>query len=218
MTETANIHDSIYLFFVGNEPSSYARIVRSYRRKTPATRDQAWEDIESSKAEVSWEELPSAKDVSGIDIVLPAGKASLVFVVLLEEYREVQAGSEDQADILHIATTYFGDEMVRQLEIRGNPKTPLIKQAESHQLPKSDYATVCSFEVDSPAVMGELGPNSPISRFPIVFDFIDSDDGISPVFKKPHGHKHSSADEAISPFFGHGGIHPPSGASMIVLQ
>jgi len=66
--------------------------------------------------------------------------------------------------------------------------------------------------------MGAAEDDRPVTRFPIVFDFVDSDDGISPVFKKPRTAAGARAVAGDLARLGHGGIHPRGGSSLVIFE
>jgi hypothetical protein len=221
MSEDSEMHENILLFMLGNDDCGYAEVKLVLKRAFPGTWEEAWQDIEQGTIEGSWEPAPSSHRAGGIDMAFDITQPCLAFVAISgDHHHETQTKSEGQAGLLHEATTYFGKKIVRDLDIRGGPTTPIVKSAKRHKLPSSDYPTVCSFEVDSAGVLRELGSSagaSKITRFPIVFDFVDSDDGRSPVFKKPRPKCEDDPVVGIEAKLGHGGIHPRGGSSIIEL-
>jgi hypothetical protein len=223
MSESASVHEEIFLFVLGNDgdpaDDGYAKVTGAFKRKSPGNRAEAWAEIEQGKTKTSWGIAASTHCPGGIDMAFGTAQPCLVFVAISgPQSHAKEASKDDIAGPLHDLTTYFGDQIVTPLAIRGIPKTSIITHAELHQLPGIKYPTVCSFVLDRKSAMTELGSSNDagtLARFPIVFDFVDSDDGISPVFKKPSRSKRSASPKTDLTMFGHGGIHPPNGASMI---
>jgi hypothetical protein len=214
--------ENILLFVIGNNvDDGYAEVQLVFKRSLPGSWKQAWEDMEQGRIEQCWKPAPSLHRAGGIDMAFDTTQPCLAFVAISgDHHHDTETKSDGSAGLLHEATTYFGKKIVRDLDIRGGPTTPIIKSAKRHKLPLSDYPTVCSFEVDSASVLRELGSSagaSKITRFPIVFDFVDSDDGRSPVFKKPRKKSQNRPAMSIQAMLGHGGIHPRSGSSIIEL-
>ncbi len=211
MSEIEADHANIFLFILGNGTGGYAEVTSAFRRKAPASRQQAWGEIESNWVrEPLWGEVPPKLRPGGIDIALDANQASLVFVAIDNAHHHSKAADGGaEIGLMHETVTYFGKNVVRELDICGKPQSPVIKDAKCHKRPGDTHDSVCSFEFDGVSVMSELGAAGAGTtvRFPIVFDFVDSDDGRSPVFKKPNGLH----------IMNHGGIHPPTGSSLIIV-
>jgi hypothetical protein len=113
-----------------------------------------------------------------------------------------------------VVETTFGEKMAVDLDVKRKPNMICIKNCDRHDFGTGEHK-VCSFEIDMPRLLQEQEGASlhhPISRFPIMFDFIDSD-GVSPVFKGTHN-RAALATNGV----GHGGIHPRGGSSMIVIE
>lgn len=222
MSKIEPTHDNIFLFVLRDDADGYAKVFKSFKRKQPGERAQAWAEIESGKVEQLWDIAPPSQHAVGIDMTFSATQSCLVFMAISGSHsHEAEADGEGAVGPYHNATTYFGKRIVRALDISGTPTASIIKDAKRHKLPGSGYYTVCSFAVDSVAVMREVGSTSgasTITRFPIVFDFVDSDDGRSPVFKKPDRAASPASAEGFLDSLGHGGIHPPSGSSLIILE
>jgi hypothetical protein len=206
---------------LGNGADGYAEVVEGFKRKQPGDRMQAWDEIKNGKVAKLWDVVPASQRAAGIDMAFAATESCLAFVAISGDHsHEAEKDGEDSVGLLHNATTYFGDHIVRALDIRGSLTTSIIKHAERYKLPGSGYHTVCSFEVDIANVLAELRASSnvgKISRFPIVFDFVDSDDDRSPVFKKPRGNPKPASTTSLLARLGHGGIHPRGGSSIIEL-
>lgn len=221
MGEIEQVHNDIFLFVLGNGDDGYAKIVAVFKRQQAGEWRQAWGEIEQGKIEESWDVAPPTHCAGGIDMALDATQPCLVFVAISGDHSHAEsAGSEGTVGLYHDATTYFGEDVVTEQVVRGKPTASIIKDVKRHKLPGSGYHTVCSFEVDVADVLAELGPSPEartMTRFPIVFDFVDSDDGLSPVFKKPRGEPKPVSTASVLTMLGHGGIHPQSGSSIIEL-
>ncbi|WAC25205.1 hypothetical protein [Blastomonas sp. SL216] len=219
MSENEQAHSDIFLFMLGNGDDGYAKVRTVLKRKTPGNRMEAWDEIEQGKVEDSWEIAPPIHCVGGIDMAFAAKQPCLVFVAISGDHSHAEeAENGGTVGSFHETTTYFGENIVAPMAIRGQPSAPIIKNLKRHKLPSSNYHTVCSFDVDGESALRELGSSSGaaiMTRFPIVFDFVDSDDGRSPVFKKPRRPLQPASNQSSLVMFGHGGIHPPNGASMI---
>lgn len=221
MAKVEPTHKSIFLYVLGDGAEEYADVVAVFKRKRPGNRKQAWDEIKNGEVETLWDVVPASKRASGIDMAFAASESCLVFVAISAGHsHEAEAEGEDTVGLYHNATTYFGDKIVRALDIRGKLTASIIKDAKRHKLSRSGYHTVCSFVVDCDTVMDEIRATSGagnMTRFPIVFDFVDSDDGRSPVFKKPHSNNRPAPAASILARLGHGGIHPRGGSSLIII-
>jgi hypothetical protein len=223
MSERAPVHQEIFLFVLGNSKdkadNGYAKVMAAFRRKSPGNWKEAWEEIKQLQVPTLWGTADTAHCPGGIDMAFGTGQPCLVFVAIDNPgASHPHDAAEDRAiGPLHHVTTYFGDKIVAPLPIRGIPDN-LITDPMLHLMPNSKYPTVCSFVLGATSASsegGSPGEASTLARFPIVFDFVDSDDGRSPALKKPSGSKRSASPETEFPMLNHGGIHPPNGASMI---
>lgn len=219
MSEIEQVHNDVFLFEFGNGNNGYAKITKVLKRKKPSNWMEAWGEIEQGKSEASWDIAPPWHCAGGIDMAFGAAQPCLVFVAISGDHSHAEDAKNGSAVApYHETTTYFGDHVVTPLTIRGKPEASIINNVQLHKMPGSDYHTVCSFVVDGESVLREIGESSAagkITRFPIVFDFVDSDDGRSPVFKKPLLPPQPASTASGLARLGHGGIHPPSGSSMI---
>jgi hypothetical protein len=220
MSESAPVHEHIFLFVIGNSKNvadkGYAKVLTAFRRGSQGTLEEALKEIEQGDATKSWEPAASTHAPRGIDLAFDPAQPCLVFVAISGDHSHVQDAAEDGVvGPLHDAATYFGDKIVTPLAIEGMPESPIITDAKQHKLPGSKHPTVCSFVVDASSALDKAKNAGSYARFPIVFDFVDSDDAISPVFKKPRPPKEPHAPGTELPMLNHGGIHPPNGASMI---
>jgi hypothetical protein len=222
MAKIQPIHKNIFLFVLGNGADGYAEVVEGFKRKEPGDRTQAWDEIKNGEVAKMWDVVPASQRAAGIDMAFAATEPCLVFVAISGDHsHETEVHAEDTVGLFHNATTYFGTDIVKELAIRGKLTASIIKDAKRHKLPGSGYHTVCSFEVDCVTVMRVILATSGagnMTRFPIVFDFVDSDDGRSPVFKKPRPNYRPASAAGILARLGHGGIHPRGGSSLIILE
>ncbi|MGC6328588.1 hypothetical protein [Rhizorhabdus sp. FW153] len=221
MSNTDGEHQNIFMFMLGNGNDGYAEVRAVFKRPSSGNRKQAWQDIELGNVEKDWNAAPLSHRAGGIDMAFVKAQPSLVFVAIIgDHYHDAATRDEGAAGRSHNSTTYFGEDIVRDLDVRGRPKASIISNVERHSLPGRRFPTVCSFEVNDARVSSELGTSAgapTMTRFPIVFDFVDSDDGRSPVLKPPHQRSVSVPAASIFGLLGHGGIHPRGGSSMIEI-
>lgn len=138
---------------------------------------------------------------------------SLIFVQINNELHSSEEG------LRHTSQTYFGKEVVSDLVVPNGPKVKTVSNCKLHGLDNKP-PQLCSFELGIQTALNALQSQSgddPITRFPVMFNFVDSGDNRSPVYKKPHKqNKIDPRQPAI--ILGHGGIHPPNASSIIMLD
>lgn len=201
MGATAKVYTNIYLCEISQPHSGFAKFGTIYKRKASGTRAEALSEI--SKPLSNWTKVTRAHRAGGLDLKFKVTEGpSLVFVVI------PSAGEGSR--------TVFGKRVVVDADISGPKDHEVVGNVMSH---KDAYGrdTICSFTIDLAETVKRFNAISgghDFTRFPIVFDFVDMIDGVSPVFKSPHDH--ALFDEAKA--LGHGGIHPPSVASMIIVE
>ena len=150
----------------------------------------------------------------GLDFVLKGYDQALIIVNIANSNNKNQ--------------TYFEKgKPVQPVEIAGLRQMgrfdapPRVIRASATYPKSSKQPLLASFRVNPKQTIDEVQGHHPkvgldhkLGRLPFVFNFVDSADGVSPVLKEPHSHlKHGSDWDAKS----HGGIHPPSASSMIMI-
>ena len=212
MGKAGNSNKEIYLFIVGEDGEGFAEFSYAYRRKTWTSLADAIADVKQSSdpAQPPTSDWQSKKNHSarGLDLNFPDNTQALVFVLL------PGAGS-------HSNVTAFGKRVVKDLNVPNNNPGNIVRQERRHQLVDNGPYLLCSFELDignSLETIGRSTTGHRISRRPIMFDFVDSDDNRSPVFKEPHKHFDGPDVHHEKERFGHGGIHPPSASSFILVD
>ena len=201
MEATAEKYSNIYLCEISQPHSGFAKFGTIYKRKASGTRKEALSEIQSALS--NWTKVTRAHTAGGLDMKFKVTQGpSLVFVA-------IPSAGEGSA-------TVFGKRVVVDADISGPKNHEVVGSVMSHQ-DAYGRATICSFTIDlakTVARFNEISGGHDFTRFPIVFDFVDMVDGVSPVFKSPHEHALFDKTKAL----GHGGIHPPSVASMIIVE
>ncbi|MBA4053053.1 MAG: hypothetical protein C0472_14485 [Erythrobacter sp.] len=215
MSEDAKRHDDIYLFVIANGQDEYAEFKYVYKRPSPANRPKALTEILNGSADARWTDVKASCAAGGIDMRFSSAHDCLVFVWIANQEPLLEV------NLLHKSYTYFGADIFTDLPVRGKPAAKIISHCELHG-PDANYPELCSFELRLKPAQDEMQrrPYSDlISRFPVMFDFVDTGDGISPVYKRPHPQfVGPAANVAPQGQKGHGGIHPRGGSSMIVIE
>jgi hypothetical protein len=209
------VYNDIYMFVIANGKNEYAEFKKVYKRPSPANRAKALTEILDGSADARWTDVKGSCAGGGIDMRFSSAHDCLVFVWIANQ----EPLSEE--NLLHKSYTYFGADIITDLAVRGMPVTKIISHCMPHG-PDANYPELCSFELRMKPAQDEMQrrPHADlISRFPVMFDFVDTGDGISPVYKRPHP-KFVGPAANIAPQSpkGHGGIHPRSGSSMIVIE
>lgn len=209
MSNVNSNYDKIFLFDIHTGNDGFAEFVEVHQREPIIPLNEAVGEIErvsppDYQLPEKWrkEEIDSYA-AGGLDMRFDECTKALVFVRL--PYKE-----ED-------LTTEFGENVVVDLHLPHDIPGNIVRECRRLALTEGGLHLLCSFELDlgdSLNVMRRPTTGHPISRLPIMFDFVDRDDHVSPVYKDPHHHKAAGED----PVIGHGGIHPPSAASMIVVN
>lgn len=215
MSEKATVYDDIYLFVIANGKDEYAEFKEVYKRAAPAKHGTALVEIQDKSASADWNDVTGSCAAGGLDMRFSSARDCLVFVLIANQDPLLEK------NFLHTSYTYFGPDIVTDLAVRGMPSAKIISDCEPHG-PDAKHPELCSFELRVKPAQDEMQrrPGADlISRFPIVFDFVDTSDGISPVYKRPH-RKLAELAANIAPQSpkGHGGIHPRGGSSMIELN
>jgi hypothetical protein len=205
MSEEAGSKD-IYLFEIDNGASGFAEYVHVYRRDPSTTHAKALAEITGPALPKEWLNETEKHAAGDLDMQFAALGEALVFVRL-----------PDQGALTE---TEFGKDVVIDLPIKGGKPNIIIREAQRYALADGMHR-LCSFELDMPGTLATISRPNPahkIARLPIMFDFVDKSDGMSPVFKDPHrqGHTHDAVGSS-APVLGHGGIHPRGGSSLILL-
>ncbi len=199
MSDEAGSMD-VYLFEIGEDSEGFAKFVHVYHRHPSTTHEQALAEIQGLELLPDWKDETLSHASDALDMRFQGTTKAIIFVRLPEKNG--------------VAVTEFGKKVLIDLDIAPRIPNNIVRKCRSFASHDGKHR-LCSFELDVPAAVGAMrrpASGHQISRLPIMFDFVDSDDGISPVFKKPH--HHSSA----APVFGHGGIHPRGGSSLIVIE
>lgn len=206
--EDQSLISDIYLFIIDSDAEGYAHYGAVYKRKEGTSTKLAAKEIIGGSAQTNWTDATEQHAGAGLDMKFSSARDSLVFVFIRANRSSGQA-----ADAQHDDVTYFGREVVADLQIA--PRMQLARIIKNPLVYPEGNAQpwLCSFEMDVRKIRSELSSASSAAhvRFPVVFDFVDSDDGVSPVFKKP---KSVNAADILD----HGGIHPRGGSSMIIFE
>jgi hypothetical protein len=213
MAETARIYTNIYLCEIAQPHTGFAEFGAIYKRKSGGTQNEALDDILKNRPDwtnqTDWKNVTSAHGAGGLDLKFNSSEGTgLVFVT-------IPIGSVTGSK------TLFGVKGVVDLDVRGPRGHKVVSNVTSHHDENRLYS-ICSFEIDLAATRGRFnqrpGQQSAL-RFPIMFDFVDTIDGVSPAFKPPHEHafliKTMVNDVEM---LTHGGIHPPSASSVISID
>lgn len=200
MSTAETEHEEIYLFEIVQPDAGYATFEAVYKRRAAGKLQDALDEITSGNFPITWDEVKSKCAPSDLDMCFAPDTEALVFVTL----PGLDGGKG----------TVFGDKTVVDLDVKRKGSSRVIRSQKRH--PKGATAhTICSFEIDLGPVVGEIGAMAgghAIAQLPIMFDFVDLPDEVSPVFKDRHG----TPLNEVGPL-GHGGIHPRGGSSMILL-
>lgn len=205
MSNVNGNYDKIFLFDIDDGKEGFAEFVEVHQREPIISLNDAIDEIrcassQDHKLPEQWrKEEIDCYAAGGLDMRFDEGMKAQVLVRL--PYKE------------NILVTEFGDNVALDLKLPHDIPGNIVRGCKRYALEEGGLHLLCSFELnlgDSLNVMRRTATDHPISRLPIMFDFIDSDD-VSPVYKDPHHH-------AAAPVAGHGGIHPPSAASMIVVN
>ncbi|MCA3077680.1 MAG: hypothetical protein ING71_02665 [Rhodocyclaceae bacterium] len=201
-----NTFSSIYLFVVNQPEDGFAAYSDIFMRKN-ATIAEALKAVTSDVS--SWDRCPDSGKLDGLDMKFKGDEETLVFVKLPDRLQGNKFTS--------FRTTALKD----LLELARPGLDGIIQFAGRHQDKHGDY-TICSFMLDLKGINSNISAaklrNGRV-RFPIMFDFVDSNDGISPVFKDPEPHSNNvSLTKDVVGIFTHGGIHPPRAASFITVE
>jgi hypothetical protein len=208
----------VYLFEIDNGADGFARFVRVYQRHPSTTHDLAKKEIAGPKLPAEWYDVTGMHAAGGLDMRFAAYSRAVVFVRLPNQ------GA--------LTDTEFGDYVVEDLKVQDRGRCNIVRKCDRYASAGGKHL-LCSFEIDIPETLSNMTRpplSHRITRFPIMFDFVDASDNMSPVFKDPSrwaignvsdsaqttGHDQDDTIEA-KPFFGHGGIHPRGGSSMILL-
>ncbi|WP_370190984.1 hypothetical protein [Qipengyuania sp.] len=201
MSEAGNHHDDIFLFEIAQPEVGFASFGKIQKRNSPATRKDALAEIMAGVDPNDWQDVSKKHTPGGLDMCFAPSTKALIFV--------------QTPGLFDGVGTCFGDDGVVDLDIRGKGTQRFVHACKTYP-EGSEMRPLCAFEIDIHAAISDIGNaanNHAITRLPIKFDFVDHPDRISPVFKSPHGKQ----DHAPS-HIGHGGIHPPSGSSLIVVS
>lgn len=206
MSEEAGSKDN-YLFEIDNGPSGFAEYVHVYHRHPPTTHAKALAEITGPALPKEWLDETEKHAAGDLNMQFAVLGEALVFVRL-----------PDQGALTE---TEFGEDVVIDLKVKGGKPGTIIRKSHRYALADGMHR-LCYFELDMPGTLAAIHrPNSThkVARLPIMFDFVDKSDGISPVFKDPHrhGHTHGAAGSGAAKL-GHGGIHPRGGSSLIILE
>ena len=201
MVTMSAVYTNIYLCEISQPHSGFAKFGTIYKRKTSGTRKEALSEVLTARSK--WTKVTRAHTAGGLDMKFKVTDGpSLVFVT-------IPSTGEGSA-------TVFGKRVVVDADISGPKDHEVVGSVMSHT-DANGRATICSFTIDlakTVARFNNISGGHDFTRFPIVFDFVDMVDGVSPVFKSPHEHALFDKTKAL----GHGGIHPPSVASMIIVE
>lgn len=192
--------ENIYLFKIGRGLNGFAKFTRVYERKSLVTHKEVKDEVMASSLNQNWTRVVAGKNTAGgLNMRFPAKEKALVFVRLPENEP--------------FTVTEFGSKIAVDLDVAGSAQNNIVRDCERFETAEGMHL-VCSFALDVPAVLARIGQPSDghrIARLPIMFDFVDRSDGLSPVFKDRHQHP------LAAPVFGHGGIHPRGGSSLIIV-
>lgn len=202
MSSVLSNANDIYLFEIYQPLVGYAEFSRVRKRNNNVPAKDVVDEITKGNYK-SWSDVTDNHKLYALDLKLKSDTKALLFFVIYNR----NSGNK----------TIFGERAVQEVDISRNVKKPIFRNPVSYTI-NSGIISVCSFEIDIPDVLKSIGTGGAghdISRLPIMFDFVDTD-GISPVFKKPHGA--SFGKEGDGSILDHGGIHPPSAVSMIIVE
>lgn len=205
-TDENKTFSSIYLFVIDQPEDGFAAYSDIYLRKN-ATIADALKAVTSDVS--SWDRYPDSEKLDGLDMKFKGNGETLVFVKLPDRLQGNQL------------TSFRAAALKDLLEIARPGLDSIIQNAGRHQDQHGDY-TICSFTLDLTGIKANIRSaklgNDCIS-FPVMFDFVDSNDGISPVFKVPEPHSSNvSGTKDVIGIITHGGIHPPRAASSILVE
>jgi hypothetical protein len=193
--------EKIYLFEIGRGLNGFAKFTRVYERKSLVAHTEAKDEVMASRLNQNWTRAIGGKyTAGGLNMRFSAKEKALVFVRLPENEP--------------FTVTEFGSKIAVDLDVAGSAQNNIVRECQRFANTERMHL-VCSFALDVPAALARIDQTTDgnrIGRLPIMFDFVDKNDGISPVFKGRHQHS------IHIPVFGHGGIHPRGGSSMIILE
>ncbi|MBX7500643.1 hypothetical protein K3181_04230 [Qipengyuania sp. YG27] len=213
MSKAEKTYDNIYLFQVEQPADGFAVFGYVYKfRGDPMSRSAAAAEIEKGPNTQEWEDVTKMHARENFNMLFAPNTEGLVFVRLP----------------ITNPVTVFGDKKVVDLNVKRNGSKKIVRACKLH--PNNGVAgLICSFEINIPDAVADIGGannHHAIARLPIMFDFVDTD-GVSPVFKDPrHKRKeavrkqerrHRERANHLTDDKNHGGIHPPSGSSLILV-
>lgn len=214
MKTADNHYKKIYLFVVGEDINGFAEMSYAYQRNTSVSLPDAIAEIKESSAldqppTSDWQPKPD-HSASGLNMTFPDATTALVFVRLPHP-----SGPN---------VTEFGARAVKDLDVASANPGNIVRRAQRHKMEKNREYLLCSFQLDIEDSLNTIGRSTGghrISQLPIMFDFVDTKDRKSPVFKDPHKHFDGSDaqyEAEVTDGMGHGGIHPPSASSFILVD
>ncbi len=190
MASPDKIHEHIFLFTIEQPKSGFAKFASVLKREDAGTRRAALEEIKSGRASKGWTDKTCEHDAGDLNMKFACDMEALIFVQI----------SPDKPK------TVFGPKKVADVDIERKGAT-IVANSQLHPI-GSEPARLCSFEIKLGDVLSDMGSGRQnVGRLPIMFDYVDTDTGLSPVLKGSHDH----------PIISHGGIHPPTATTMIEL-
>lgn len=204
MSNAEDMHENIFLFEIVQPEVGFAKFGNVHKRRRPATRRAAADEIKRGAVSELWQDVKSTHDGQNLDMRFARNTQGLVFVQLPTKN----------------SNTVFGHDAVRDLAVKRKGSKKIVRQCNFYS-EDSKPPRLCSFEINIGDVVFDIGTDAEaITRLPIMFDFVDFPEEVSPVFKA-HDHKlrgpDHKANKARGSRDGHGGIHPPSGSSLILV-
>ena len=190
MAEQAKIYPIAYFFSIENDSETGYACFFSVYELEDVTRTVARNEITGGNPSAQWKDVTSKIPNRGFTMHVREKTQVLIFVQLPTRKN---------------SPTVFGSKKAVDVDVKSKLTNPVVQNCKTY--PDDDGRhLLCCFEIDTDKAAAKVGlPKGEVERLPIMFDFVDTGDDVSPVFRGGHAH------------FGHGGIHPPTATTMIEL-
>ena len=193
MAAQENVHPKVYFFKIDDDNKTGYSYFCSVHERERATRSSALDDIVNERVETQWTDVTSNHTRGGFSMFISRKTQALIFI---------------QLPTRKLNTIVFGSRGTADLDVKSKLTNPFIQGCKTYPYDSdgSGRHLLCGFEINTAGASAKVGlPEEKVERLPIMFDFVDTNTGVSPVFLGKHAH------------VTHGGIHPPTATTMIEL-